>query len=459
MIPILTSAASAANKDKTISNMNIKRYIHSLAAVLTVLALTLALHTSCSNEESVLPGAGGTELNIRVAPKPGFTDGSAIPGTRSTVGDDGSFSWSTGDRIYLHLTFNDTPATKQGYTLVYDGSAWETFEGLLPSDDTAATPAAIKWPLGNATQARVNAFYTDCKTTVSGNEIYPDYSTGTGDVMIVNVLSINIGDDITLAPEHTACRFFFPGGLEAGAKYSLAESGSPYRFYRYYNVEYTTVDNLPETPQFTAAADGSLVVCGKYILSMDPLPIALKKVSDGTVVYSAEIDLVKGTMYTCTLPSAGGIDPDNRPDLLTPRPIVPGNKVYEVNGYYVTAPDADIYKEYQWATSLSATQMDNDPCAGRGNWRMPTMTDFEKILGWSITNPWSQNGASGAEVAITSDTDAWKAAFPYGDFLSSVAHASNSSYVWCIGTNGYGKASYNSGSKTGRYVVRCVQKQ
>ena len=141
-----------------------------------------------------------------------------------------------------------------------------------------------------------------------------------------------------------------------------------------------------------------------------------------------------------------------------PAPIVSDNTVWDVNGYWVTAPDADVNKTYQWAASDVAIVMDNDPCAGNGNWRMPTMKDFEKMAGWTTGNSWSQDGASTSDTAVTSDKDTWNAAFPYGNYWSSVARTSSSN-AWTMTSNGNGTARYSWYSKTNTFKVRCVQVQ
>ena len=143
--------------------------------------------------------------------------------------------------------------------------------------------------------------------------------------------------------------------------------------------------------------------------------------------------------------------------VLPPAPIVEANTVYEVNGYYVTAPDANENEEYQWASADNATAMDSDPCAGHGKWRMPTMEDFEKMAGWTATWPWSQ-AAGGDEKEIVSDKAAWNAAFPNGTYWSSVARTSDSR-AWNIYSNGNGTANYLWRNKTGSLNVRCVQEK
>ena len=138
----------------------------------------------------------------------------------------------------------------------------------------------------------------------------------------------------------------------------------------------------------------------------------------------------------------------------TPEPIVAGNTVWKVNGYWVTAPDTDASKGYTWDAANGAS----GPCANKGNWRVPTMTDFEKMAGWGTTNPWSQDGASTSEAIIASDKDAWNAAFPYGGYWSSVARTSDST-AWFMSSSGGGSASYYWNSKASSDYVRCVQVQ
>lgn len=138
-----------------------------------------------------------------------------------------------------------------------------------------------------------------------------------------------------------------------------------------------------------------------------------------------------------------------------PEPIVSGNTVWEVNGYWVTAPSSNVSQTYVWNSNTSATTMASDPCASHGNWRMPDMTDFEKMAGWTATWSWSQSATTTTK-DILSNKDAWNAAFPNGRYWSSVARTSDSN-AWLMRSLGNGTAYYGWGGKAYSSYVRCVQ--
>ena len=139
-----------------------------------------------------------------------------------------------------------------------------------------------------------------------------------------------------------------------------------------------------------------------------------------------------------------------------PRPIVSGNKVYKVGGYYVTAPGSES-ATYPWNSTGDASAMENDPCAKHGNWRMPTAEDFEAMACWQKENPYS--GAS------TSRTEYYMAESDRAIFLKAFPHVEG---YWSSTTEGgfvavlvnYGEEGlYLLASPTGnKNRIRCVQK-
>lgn len=189
------------------------------------------------------------------------------------------------------------------------------------------------------------------------------------------------------------------------------------------------------------------------------------KVSDGAFANGSQLVTITCTAttgkdditLTLTNKIAGGGDKVIKitPRSGIPEPIVEGNTVWEVNGYWVTAPSSNVSQTYQWNSNTSATSMASDPCAGHGSWRMPTMEDFEKMAGWTATWPWSQSATSTTK-DILSDKSAWNTAFPSGYYWSSVARTSDS-HAWGMYSNGNGTADYNWYVKTNSRYVRCVQ--
>ena len=468
--------------------------LSALAPALLLCAAVFGM-AGCTQGEDALQGAGATAqggepIHVSVAPKPGFTDGTdttggSSTGTRATVGDDGTFGWTENtDHIYIYITFNDELSTKliNSWRCEHDAvddyyptiKDWRPQHGWTMSGDNTDGDE-ISWPLG-ASQAVVNAFYTDVpRSAVGGNEDNPtsltlNYSAGgTGDHMIFTK-TLTLGEALTLDFHHATTRLVFTG-LKANTAYSLKAGGTALTFPTVLTVASFSL-GTPTEQTFTSNADGKLVICAALD---DKLNATTHKVSlevmegnaSGTSVGTVELTArgsdadgwkMDGYMYTVNFANgSGAVNPDNNPDLLAPAPIAAGNKVYAVNGYWVTAPNADESKTYQWAASTAATVMDSDPCAGYGNWRMPTMKDFEKMAGWTTSNPWSQD-TSISNTDINSDRDAWNTAFPSGDYWSSVARTSDSK-VWGIKSLGGSLARYGWESQTSLINVRCVQPQ
>ena len=135
---------------------------------------------------------------------------------------------------------------------------------------------------------------------------------------------------------------------------------------------------------------------------------------------------------------------------LPPAPITPGNAVWNVNGYWVTNPSADDRDRYNWDEANNAT---TGLCANHGNWRMPVMKDFEKMVGWTASNPWTKVDTNFEELPVLSDVTAWQAAF-MGSTWSSDEHPSGG---WCMESYG-ATANYYWNQKTEKCAVRCVQR-
>ena len=473
------------NNIKTIMIMNRNIRQTLLAPAVLLLAVTLGL-AGCTQGEDALQGADGNNgartLNINVGPKQGFisgnTDSNAYsnapgstysndPATRSTVDEStGAMSWEEGDRIFLLTEYQDAAYTKNRYTLVRTATdTWDIYEDYLTTYDADGnsinlsdhTPiSAIKIPLGATGIVQVRANYTDNPTRLVSTGNGADFlDGGSRDFMYFTAHSPSMDAAISLnMTRGYLTRLHFPGGLTPGKKYYVDNFSSKSSFSE-------TGSGSDVKFPFTAAADGSLTLCAEIEGNKT---VTLKEKDDDAddsndkVVYTATFNAAFGSSYRCIIPAAGGVDPDSRPNLLIPDPIVAGNKVYAMNGYFVTAPDANESKEYQWAVSTTATVMDSDPCAGHGNWRMPTMKDFETMAGWTTGNPWSQDGASTSDTAVTSDKDAWNAAFPNGLYWSSVARTSDSN-AWIMLSGGYGTANYSWSGKTNTRNVRCVQVQ
>ena len=465
-------------------NRNIRQTL--LAPAVLLLAVTLGL-AGCTQGEDALQGADGNNgartLNINVGPKQGFisgftsgdnadsnADGSAYsndPATRSTVNEDtGAMSWQEGDRIFLYVAY--TGASAKSYTMVRNAaSAWDFYEGYVGTHDKDGNAvnlsgltsfSGIPVPMGATAITQIIAYHTDNDTYPSTNERMVLMKGGSCDMLRQVISNPDMNAGITLALTHASvARLYFPGGLTPGKKYYPGGLNSISEMLIDQSVGTVASNDF----SFTAATDSSLVIC---ITAAGSQTVTLKEKDDDDdnsndkIVYTATFNVAVGSSYRCIIPAAGGVNPDSRPNLLLPAPIVPGNTVYVVNGYFVTAPDANANKTYLWAVNNDATQMDSDPCAGNGDWRMPTMKDFEAMAGWGTDNPWSQDGASASDTAILSDKDAWNAAFPHGGCWSSVAHASGSR-AWGMYSYGNGTAAYSLDEKTNSSYVRCVQPQ
>lgn len=469
--------------------MKLNNHILSLLApALLLCAATLGM-TGCTQADDGLQNAtgtvarGGEPIRVSIAPKPGFTDGS-IPGTRTTVGDDGSFGWVEGtDNIYVRLTFNDAASTWMEHTWHRTSAAathsymtgWKVYADWFLNPDKGATEFTgdLVWPLG-ASKITVRAIYTDCWHTDSDGSVdggisvqYLKYSPGsTGDHMTF-MKDFSLGEEIMVEFSHATTRLVF-NGLKPTTAYSLKAGGTALTFPTALWVVDFSLHNTKEQT-FTSDADGKLVICAALDAKLDAShKVSLEVMEGGPAGTSAGIvELtakgsdadgwkMDGNMYTINFVGSGSVNPGSRPDLLAPAPIVAGNKVYAVNGYFVTAPDANESKEYQWSSSPTATVMDSDPCAGHGDWRMPTMKDFETMAGWSEVWPWSQE-VSGDDKDIASDAAAWYTAFPDGSYWSSVARTSN--FVAYMESYYEGRGSYSWSGKTYSFRVRCVQEQ
>ena len=461
-------------------------------APVVLLCAAISGMAGCTQGEDALQGAGtvaqgGEPIHVSVAPKPGFTGGTDTAGgsgtgTRATVGDDGTFGWVEGtDKIYVDILFNDPIGTRYQHSWTPLASAtnsyitgWKVLNGW----DGATTEFSgdLVWPLG-ASSVSIAAFYTDCtlgsrRGSNADEAIQLLYNNGaTGDHMIFEKNRIPLGGALTVDFGHATTRLVFTG-LKATTAYSLKAGGAALTFPTYVRTrDFKLLDEAAQT--FASDADGKLVICAALDAKLNAsthkvtLDVVEGDVTSGPSAGTVELTArgsdadgwkMDGYMYTVNFANGSGtVNPDNKPDLLKPAPIVANNTVYAVNGYWVTAPDADASKKYQWAASSTATVMDSDPCAGHGDWRMPTMKDFEKMAGWTASNPWSQ-GANSATTNIDSNKDAWNTAFPYGDYWSSVARSSDSG-AWGMYSGGNGTANYNWTNKTTTRNVRCVQPQ
>lgn len=460
-----------------------------IAPALLLCAAVFGL-AGCTGEDALqgtgATAQGGESIHVSVAPKPGFagvtaTAGGSSTDTRAMVGDDGTFGWTEGtDNIYVSIMFNAptsptymhtwTPAAGASSSYITDWKVLKGWDGA-----TSEFTGDLVWPLG-ASSVSIYAFYTDCtlgsRRGSNGDEaIQLLYNNGaTGDHMTFKKTKILLGEALKVDFLHATTRLVFTG-LKASTAYSLKVGGTALTFPTYVRIKDLAL--LDETEQtFTSDANGKLVICAAlddklntttHKVSLEVMEGNASGTSVGTVELTAQGNdadgwKMDGYMYTVNFANgSGAVNPDKQPNLLHPDPIVPGNTVYAMNGYWVTAPDADESKTYQWAATTTATVMDSDPCAGHGDWRMPTMKDFEAMAGWTTSHPWSQD-ANTTTTNIDSDKDAWNAAFSTGGYWSSVARTSGSD-AWSMGTGSDGSANYDCYGKLNLLYVRCVQPQ
>lgn len=430
---------------------------------------------ACSQADDALQAGvavaqGGEPLNIRIAPKPGYTTKSD---TRATVNDDtGAFAWEESDGVSVRIIFNDAanttlchswrymPVNNSGFSYYIPGwSTTDDWQGGRP------IPKLV-WPLG-AGSVTVNAFYGDMSTSNVVVGKGPDfvYVPGeTGDYMLFSK-TLTPGEDLTVDFVHGTTRLVFTG-LAPNTAYSLKAAGTELTFPKSLSDDLSAVDVM-EAQAFTSDAAGNLTVCADLDEKIDANgKLTLELVTGGATVYQTVLSAqgtagaykMDGYIYKIKVSESGKVNPENNPDLMVPAPIIPGNTVWELNGYYITAPDADE-RYYQWSADPAATVMDNDPCAGHGNWRMPSMKDFEKMAGWTETNPWSQEAGQGA--GQISNEDVWYTIFREGgnEYLSTDVYAKDETQVWRMlcGGIGSGGSFYYWYGKTENGSIRCVQ--
>lgn len=437
------------------------------------LLLLVAVLAGCSQNDDALPAGtavaqGGEPLNIRIAPKPGYAE---CANTRVTVNDEtGAFAWETGDVIYLYVEFNDAAATKIRHKWTYAAGATAGYvadwNATSSWGTTGAAVTKLVWPLG-ASSAEVKAFYGEKGSSVeNATGIIQLKYPGTGDYMEFSK-TLSLGEGLTVDFAHGITRLVFTG-LAASTAYSLKAAGVYVAIPRAWIVELST-SHVLTTGVYTSDASGNLTVCSDLDEKIDANgKLKLELVKDGETAGAYQTTLtaqgaagaykMDGYISKVKVDGTGGeVHPGNYNDLIkVPAPIVAGNIVYELNGFYVTIPDADVKKLYQWASSETATAMENNPCAGHGKWRLPTMEEFEKMSGWTTTNPWSQdpslteysgNGFYGLPLGYWSNIPIW----------SSVVCTSPTTNVWCLEYIGAGQGRYKKLSKTSTAWVRCVQ--
>ena len=457
-----------------------------LFALVLLLALTLGL-TGCSQDDNAPVSAtqlarGGEPISISVAPKPGFADINN-PGTRNTVADDGTFSWqstvlgvSESDNICVHIAFNDAAATQLFHSWAHEAGSHFYMTDWFPMAEwpTGTDASDIVWPVG-ASKVTVRAFYTDCKYTGSHSTSPTsqsfDYSQGTGDHMIFQK-AFALGEPIVVNFSHSTTRLVFKG-LTPATAYSLNVAGTPMTFPTVLTVADFSLGS-PAAQTFTSDANGKLAICAdldsKINAATGKLSLELMTVgvSAGTTELTAKgaagAYVMNGYQYTVNVAGGSGpVNPDSHPDLLPPAPIVPGNTVYEVNGYYVTAPGSDeINDRYSWATFETADPCTTGAAAGKG-WKTPSMKDFEAMLGWSQTNPWTDSSSTDTNRTYTMTTDAATAFLISGagdHFLSSDAVTGDMDSYWSLLVTSPDNAGYAKSKKTiDTDLMRCVKKQ
>ena len=456
------------------------------SALLLLAAVTLGL-AGCTQGEDALQGApdtvsrGGEPIRVSITEKPGFVGvtgatGDSGTGTRATVGDDGTFGWSKWDRIYVRFTFDDAAATVVSHLWSYNPDnigACNYVPGGWNVLDQWETGTSISkdfvWPLG-ASKVTVRAFYTDCPYEEFGGADYPkvifSYTGSTGDHMTF-MKDFSLGEDIQVDFRHLTTRLVF-NGLKPATAYSLKAGGAALTFPTAFVAADCSLSGTAEQT-FTSDADGTLIICAALDAKLNASHKVSLEVMEGSTSAGAVELTAKGNntdgwkmdgyMYTVNFANGGAIDPESDPDLLPPPAIVPGNSVYLVNGYYVTAPDANEGTKYTWD---AANHVTIGPCVGHGDWRMPTMKDFEKMAGWSTINPWTPDmqapGNIQDMVLIGSDPIDWFNAFPEGPYWASDKKTDTA--VWSITSSASDeKALYMVRSNSMSYFVRCVQPQ
>lgn len=450
----------------------------TLASVLLLLTAALGT-TGCTQNDDAPDGASlnSQSITVRIAPKAGFAEGNTQ--TRGTVNaDDGTFTWAKDDIIYVTITFKDQDdndlQAQDGITPLYH--LWKNVTGTPDAAESylsgdwdafernGTTPVnKLQWPAG-ARWAKVQAFYTDMDTKVvaGSGDIELFLKNGdTGDIMAFRD-QISNSEDLEVVLKHEVARLTFKG-LAANTGYKLKEIP--------HNNKYTRDITSPTTSvlTFTSDDDGNLTCCA-------PLPISSSEVSRRVTLQDATTDEdvctvsvpaqgdpaeVNGYMYTLSASSGGGITPGSYEDLLKPKPIIEGNKVWAVNGYWVTAPEEETTK-YTWTAIKN-----NDPCANHGSWRLPTMKDFEKICGFEENNPWSlvyavTDGLTPIGIPDSDDRNVWNEAFlpenSDGQFWSSnrAEAADGVPQTWYLQTT-LSQADYKKASINDEKNVRCVQ--
>lgn len=449
----------------------------TLASVLLLLTAALGT-TGCTQNDDAPDGASlnSQSITVRIAPKAGFAEGNTQ--TRGTVNaDDGTFAWAAGDVIYVVITFKDESSNilkdQSGNNIpplyhewVYtDATNNQSYLGgnwiaRLRTDNT--TVDKLQWPAG-ATKAEVKAFYSDAH--IAGDDRIPlDYTTAgaTGDIMTFND-EISNNEDLVVVLKHDVARLTFTG-LAANTGYKLK---GVFHIKEYSPALDPTSHESEQT--FTSDGDGNLTFCAPLTISDGE---ASRTVTLQTAATSEDVCIaslpaqgtplaVNGCMYTLSATSGGGITPDSYEDLLKPKPIIEGNKVWAVNGYWVTAPEEETTK-YTWTAIKN-----NDPCANHGSWRLPTMKDFEKICGFEENNPWSlvyavTDGLTPIGIPDSDDRNVWNEAFlpenSDGQFWSSnrAEAADGVPQTWYLQTT-LSQADYKKASINDEKNVRCVQ--
>ena len=468
------------NNIKTIMIMNRNIRQSLLAPALLLLAAATLGLAGCTQGEDALQGADGNAgartLNINVGPKQGFLSGDADSNTgntttRSTVDEStGAVSWQEGDRIFVLVGYIGVTPSRYCYTLVRTATdTWNVYNDYIGTHDESGNAvdlaahdshSAIPVPLGATGVSYFIAQHTDNSTYINDKSDIVLRDGGSRDYLRQKIENPAMGAAITLNLAHSdITRLHFPGGLTPGKKYHL---GYPIL----HSIQVTTGGLSFATDTeilFTAAPDGSLTLCA--LINGTSQTITLKEADTDAVVYTATFNVAYGSSYRCIIPVAGGVNPDSKPDLLKPDPVVPGNKVYAMNGYWVTAPDADAAKKYPWDAANNAT---TGPCVGHGDWRMPAMKDFEKMLDWSGIPSWADSEDVIQRVDLSSGTEytIWDTAFPcysdneYQTFYWSSDSRQVGNNAWSLfrdGPSGYIK--YSIDTKASSYHVRCVQPQ